>query len=260
MKVQFRIAMASVVMLAATLSATIDAQAQAAAPVRKSIKESIIKLPEYFGFYAVQKNGEVMVLKPNITFDEQHLPVALPEDVEFLIYGKDVDPSIYHLVIVGRPPNVQLTPQQQQSIRKQSIELSDLESETIELLAKNVSNQAQMLRLIPACTLPNGVYVIASEGDRLVFSVGPVPKSVVDHKANSCMNNLRQIAAGKEQWCFLNKKSAADAPSDMSALVGPTLWLKSTPVCPDGGTYTIGAVSDACSCSIHGTVASPAAP
>jgi len=76
---------------------------------------------------------------------------------------------------------------------------------------------------------------------------------------NACMNNLRQISAAKEQWGLENKASATDAPSDMNALVGPTLYLKNTPVCPVGGAYKIGALSDESSCTIHGTLEAPMA-
>ena len=76
---------------------------------------------------------------------------------------------------------------------------------------------------------------------------------------NACLNNLRQISAAKEMWGLENKASATDVPSDLNALVGPTLWIKSTPVCPIGGAYKIGALSDESSCTIHGTLEAPMA-
>ena len=76
---------------------------------------------------------------------------------------------------------------------------------------------------------------------------------------NACMNNLRQISAAKEMWGLEKKASATDAPPDMNALVGTTLYIKNRPVCPAGGAYKIGALSDESSCTIHGTLEAPMA-
>jgi len=164
-KVNIRIAIASVAISAALLSAVMHARAQATGPARKPIAESSIKLPGYFGVYAVQKSGEVMVLKPNMDFDAEHLSVTLPEDVEFLIYGKDIDPSKFRLDFLG---------------------LKGETAREIELLAKPVSNQPQMLRLIPASTLPGGGYKITEnfwEATAVFgFVVGPMPKGVVTRR------------------------------------------------------------------------------
>jgi competence protein ComGC len=65
---------------------------------------------------------------------------------------------------------------------------------------------------------------------------------------NACINNLRQIEAAKQEWALENNKQAADTPTQ--ADVAHYLKNGQFPVCPAGGTYTIGAVSNAPTCSI----------
>jgi type IV pilus assembly protein PilA len=108
-------------------------------------------------------------------------------------------------------------------------------------------------------TLVEIMIVVAIIGLLAAIAIPSFMKARTQSQLNACMNNLRQIAAAKEQWGLENKKVAADAPSDLAALVGTTLWIKDTPVCPATGTYSIGALSDECSCDIHGTVAAPTA-
>lgn len=65
---------------------------------------------------------------------------------------------------------------------------------------------------------------------------------------NACINNLRQIDAAKQQWALEKGKQAGDVPTwdDLKPYLG------TIPHCPAGGTYTIGAVSNAPTCSIAG--------
>lgn len=65
---------------------------------------------------------------------------------------------------------------------------------------------------------------------------------------NACINNLRQIDAAKNEWALEKQKSPGDVPT--AADLTPYLKDGKFPVCPAGGTYTIGAVSNAPTCSI----------
>ena len=69
-------------------------------------------------------------------------------------------------------------------------------------------------------------------------------------RAKSCSANLRQIETAKEQWAMDNKKGATDTPA--MADLTPT-YIKSTPACPSGGTYTVGDMSTRPTCSVGGT-------
>jgi competence protein ComGC len=65
---------------------------------------------------------------------------------------------------------------------------------------------------------------------------------------NACINNLRMIDGAKQQWALEKGKTGGDVP----AIVDLTPYLKDGkfPVCPSGGTYTIGVVSNNPTCSI----------
>jgi hypothetical protein len=67
---------------------------------------------------------------------------------------------------------------------------------------------------------------------------------------NACLNNLRQIDGAIQQWALENKKTATDTPTRED--LKPYLPKKQFPVCPAGGTYTIGHVSDRPECSHAG--------
>jgi hypothetical protein len=68
---------------------------------------------------------------------------------------------------------------------------------------------------------------------------------------NACINNMRQIEAAKNEWALEKGKSPGDVP--VAADLTPYLANGKFPVCPSGGTYTIGAVSNMPSCTVHGS-------
>lgn len=72
---------------------------------------------------------------------------------------------------------------------------------------------------------------------------------------NACINNLRQIQAAKNEWALENNKSQGDVPT--VADLTPYLDNHKFPVCPTGGTYTIGAVSNAPTCTVPGHSLNP---
>lgn len=71
-------------------------------------------------------------------------------------------------------------------------------------------------------------------------------------KARNCQHNLKQILGAKERWAMDNHRDETDAPT-MDELVGPTRYIRFTPVCQSGGTYTIGSLDTLPTCSIGGT-------
>jgi chromosome segregation ATPase len=70
--------------------------------------------------------------------------------------------------------------------------------------------------------------------------------------ANTCINNLRQLDAAKQQWALEKIKAATDVPTAQDLL--PYLKDGVFPVCPDGGNYAINAVGELPACSISGHV------
>ena len=77
-------------------------------------------------------------------------------------------------------------------------------------------------------------------------------QSATDTSRDACIANLRAIQVAKAQWALENNKTATDVPTEQDLLVyfpGGTF-----PVCAGGGTYTIGTVGVAPTCSIPGHV------
>jgi len=82
---------------------------------------------------------------------------------------------------------------------------------------------------------------------------------------NACINNLRQIDAAKQEWALENGKKGDAVPTvqDLTpylrngvyTIPNRTPYTNGSgifPTCPAGGIYTIGAVSNAPTCSIPG--------
>ena len=67
---------------------------------------------------------------------------------------------------------------------------------------------------------------------------------------NACINNLRMIEAAKNEWALEHSKKPADVPASQD--LTPYFKSGAFPTCPAGGTYTIGAVSNAPTCSVSG--------
>lgn len=64
---------------------------------------------------------------------------------------------------------------------------------------------------------------------------------------NTCVANLKQLAAAKSQWATQAKpeSNTTPEPSDLA----PFLKGGLLPACPTGGTYTLGAVNEPPRCS-----------
>lgn len=68
-----------------------------------------------------------------------------------------------------------------------------------------------------------------------------------------CCYNLLVTEAAKQKWEMLHNKSRNDVPSwvDLRADF-PQDWRDGMPVCPAGGTYTIGRLGEDTKCSVSG--------
>jgi hypothetical protein len=71
--------------------------------------------------------------------------------------------------------------------------------------------------------------------------------------SNACINNLRIIDSAKDQWALEHGKTSNDIPTwdDVRPYLG-RLPSNNIPVCPSGGTYTLGRVGSPPTCSIGG--------
>ena len=103
-----------------------------------------------------------------------------------------------------------------------------------------------------AFTLVEIMIVVLIIGILMAIAVPNFVKARDSSRKNSCIANLKQIDSAKEQWAMDNKKDAGAAVV-FSDLVGSTLYIKATPTCASGGTYTVNAVgtNPACDKSLH---------
>ena len=99
-------------------------------------------------------------------------------------------------------------------------------------------------------TLVEIMIVVAIIGLLAAIAIPNFVKARTTAQANACINNLRQIDGAKEQYMLENNTTTA--PAAMTALAGAGGYIKATPSCPAGGTYTIGAAGTNPSCSIAG--------
>jgi len=60
-------------------------------------------------------------------------------------------------------------------------------------------------------------------------------------RARGCSRNLRSIQGGLQQYAIDKKLagSASEATTWQADLIGPTKYIKATPICGSGGTYTV---------------------
>jgi hypothetical protein len=70
---------------------------------------------------------------------------------------------------------------------------------------------------------------------------------------SACCENLQKIDGAKQQWALEQGKKDTDIPTWNDLVNTDSIhyaYLKRTPVCPRGGTYTIGAVAADTVCSL----------
>ena len=91
----------------------------------------------------------------------------------------------------------------------------------------------------------------------LAIAVPNFIKACAISHAHSCIANLKQIEEAKGQWAMDHPAVAAGIEPAETEMYGSNGYLRTTPRCPSGGTYTIGDLSTAPSCSL-GASRSPA--
>jgi hypothetical protein len=106
------------------------------------------------------------------------------------------------------------------------------------LTVGNGSQSAAALVLLPAVAVPGMLAAIA---------IPNFVKARATSQQNACINNLRQLDGAKNEWALEKGKKAGDVPTKEDLLP----YLRNWPVCPAGGTYTIGAVGERPTCSLN---------
>lgn len=100
-------------------------------------------------------------------------------------------------------------------------------------------------------TLVEIMIVVAIIGMLAAIALPSFMKARTTSQKNACVNNLRQIESGKEQWALENKaKTGADVDT-----TEVDLYMRVPPKCPASGNYTYGKVGTDASCDIVTPVA-----
>ena len=100
-------------------------------------------------------------------------------------------------------------------------------------------------------TLVEIMIVVAIIGILIAIAVPGFVKARTESRAKACMENLAKIDGAKEQLA-LETNLAPGAAVTMAAIAGAGLYIKKTPVCPGGGTYTVAVVGTDPTCSLGG--------
>ena len=102
-------------------------------------------------------------------------------------------------------------------------------------------------------TLVEIMIVVAIIGLLAAIAIPNFVKARATSQANACINNLRQMDAGAQQWALETGKQSGDTVT-LDTDVTPYIKLNSAgsiPPCPAGGTYSpTWAVSNSPSCSL----------
>jgi prepilin-type N-terminal cleavage/methylation domain-containing protein len=95
-------------------------------------------------------------------------------------------------------------------------------------------------------TLVEIMIVVAIIGLLAAIAIPSFMKARTTSQKNACINNLRQIEAGKEQWALETKQAQGNAV--VTAEVNA--YIKTVPSCPAGGTYEYNVIGTNCTCTI----------
>ncbi len=92
-------------------------------------------------------------------------------------------------------------------------------------------------------TLVEIMIVVAIIGLLAAIAIPSFLNARTRSQTSACQNNLRQLSGAKDQYA-LDHNNTVPALGDMI----PT-YIKATPVCPAGGTYTVNALGTDATCS-----------
>ncbi len=95
-------------------------------------------------------------------------------------------------------------------------------------------------------TLVEIMIVVAIIGLLAAIAIPSFMKARTTSQQKACINNLRQIEAGKEQWALAEKK-AQGTSADVSEV---NTYMKATPTCPASGTYDYKTIGVDATCTI----------
>jgi len=134
-------------------------------------------------------------------------------------------------------------------LRAENQDLPRLRNQVTQLQAANDQLSQQLKNTITAAQQQQEqLQQVQTENQQARAAAQADADAQVIAERNHCINNLRQIDAAKNQWALENNKAAGAVPAAEDLL--PYLQNGVFPVCPSGGTYTIGAIGVPPTCSV----------
>lgn len=103
-----------------------------------------------------------------------------------------------------------------------------------------------------AFTLIEVMIVVVIMGVLLNIAAPNLVRARERTRSRACVSNLRRIDGAKEQWAMDTRASSGAAGPAMTALVGAARYIKSTPVCPSNGSYTVNNLGTHPACNTSG--------
>ena len=100
-------------------------------------------------------------------------------------------------------------------------------------------------------TLVEIMIVVAIIGLLIAVAVPNFSKMRKDAQKTACHAQLKQIDGSKEMWATQEKRADGDTPSESQL---GACFQAGMPLCPVGGTSTIGPVGTAATCSVHARI------
>jgi prepilin-type N-terminal cleavage/methylation domain-containing protein len=98
-------------------------------------------------------------------------------------------------------------------------------------------------------TLVEIMIVVAIIGLLAAIAIPSFARARTTSRQNACINNLRQIDGGKDQWAIENNKVDTDT---LNSTLISTFIKGGWPKCPASGSYTLVDVQTDPTCSVGG--------
>jgi len=112
-------------------------------------------------------------------------------------------------------------------------------------------------------TLVEIMIVVAIIGILIAVAVPGFVRAREASRQTTCQNNLAKIDQAMQQYVIEEREDGdLEFPLDLEDLVGEDQYIRNTPICPAGGTYTLGIPnsSEPVTCSIGANERFPVYP